>query len=152
MSKPRILEEERKKPKRLSAEEKKRLVDIIRKILEKEDRVEIAVIYGGFLNSGVFRDIDVAIYIDLRSDYGQELVFVEEIRDRLEKVTGISVDIQLLNRAPPRFVYNILSGGKTIVEKKPGVSSILRIHSLDEMKRLKKHISSQSTSYHYPQI
>jgi len=142
MSKLRILEEKRKKPKRLSVDEKKRLVDTIRKILEKEDRIEIAVIHGGFLNSGVFRDIDVAIYIDQQSDYIQELVFVEELRDRLEKVTGISVDIQLLNRAPPSFVYNVLKGGKKIVEKKPGISSILRIHLLDEMKRLKKHIPS----------
>jgi len=138
MSKLRILEEKRKKPKRISFEEKEKLLTIVRSILEKEDRIGIAVIHGGFLDSEVFRDIDVAVYMDQKLDYDGELVYIEELRDKLEKATKISMDIQLLNEAPPSFVYHVLSEGNIIVEKKVGVSSILRMRSLEEMKRLRK--------------
>jgi len=87
LSKLRSLEEKRKKPKRISFEEKEKLLTIIKRILEKEDRIGIGVIHGGFLNSEVFRDIDVAIYIDQRLNYDRELIYIEELRDKLEKAT-----------------------------------------------------------------
>jgi len=138
MSKLRILEGERRKPKRMPFERRGKILDIIKCILEKEDYVELVVIYGGFLDSEVFRDIDVVLYMDGRLDPDREFIYIEELRDRLEKATGIGIDIQLLNEASPSFIYRVLSKGKVIVEKNVGISSILKIHSLEEMKRLKK--------------
>jgi len=142
MSKLRILEEARKKPKKMSFEDRKKLLAIVKNILKKEDPIGIAVVYGGFLKSKVFRDIDIALYMGQRSNYDSELIYIEGLRDKLEKATGISIDIQLLNEAPPSFIYHVLSQGNIIVEKKVGVSSILRIRSLEEMKRLKKNYRS----------
>ena len=138
MSKLRILERERRKPKRMPFKERGKILAIVKSILEKEGYVRLVVIHGGFLNSEVFRDIDVAVYMDRRSDSNCELVYIEELRDRLEKATGIGIDIQLLNEASPSFIHRVLSKGKVIMEKNVGTISILRIHALEEMRRLKK--------------
>jgi len=62
------------------------------------------------------------------------------LRDKLEKATKTCIGIQLLNEAPPSFVYHVFNEGNIIVEKKVGVSSILRMQSLEEMQRLRKRL------------
>jgi len=51
---------------------------------------------------------------------------------------SIGVDIQLLNEAPPAFAYRALIEGRIIVERKIGMSSIMKIHVAEEMRRLKR--------------
>ncbi len=135
MSKLRIREEELRKPREMSASDRERVVRILKDVLSREERVELAVLHGGFLNNEVFRDIDIAL---LLRGAGNELVYVEELRDRLEKLLGIGIDIQILNDASPNFVYHVLSKGRVLVEKRPGIAAIARIHALEEVKRLKR--------------
>jgi len=54
------------------------------------------------------------------------------------------IGIQLLNEAPPSFVYHVFNEGNIIVEKKVGVSSILRMQSLEEMQRLRKRLREET--------
>jgi len=138
MSKLRVLEEERRKPKKMPFKKREKIINIIKQIFEKEDFIEVAAIHGGFLNSRIFRDIDIAIYINEKMDLGSQLIYIEELKDKLEKATGIGVDIQLINEAPPTFTYNVLNEGRIILEKKNGVSSILKIHALEEIKKLRR--------------
>jgi len=144
MSELRIREEEIRKPKRVPIEDRERVIDIIRSILLEDSHVKLAIIHGGFINSEVFRDIDIALLLE---DVGDELIYVEELRDRLEKATGIGVDIQLLNKAPPSFTYRVLHTGKVLVEREPGIVAITRVHTLEEMKRLKKLLHKQHQQY-----
>jgi len=41
----------------------------------------------------VFRDIDIAIYVNERLDPDSQLVYADELRDRLEKAIGIGVQL-----------------------------------------------------------
>jgi hypothetical protein len=48
---------------KLSAEEKARLLDFLRKRLEGIDDIIFAYVHGGFLERSFFRDVDVAFWI-----------------------------------------------------------------------------------------
>jgi len=50
MSKLRTLEEERRKPKEMPFEERERIIELIRRMLE-EKPIELAVVHGGFVTS-----------------------------------------------------------------------------------------------------
>jgi hypothetical protein len=98
------------------------------------------VVFGGFIESEVFRDIDIALYTSHIVDIDEAPTYVDAIREELEKVTGIGVDVLLLEPeyTPPHLINHLLSRGRIIVEKKSGISSILRIHAIEEMRRLRK--------------
>jgi len=145
MSKLRILEEERRRPKRMPFEEREKIVETIKQMLEGDECVAVAVVHGGFLSSEVFRDIDVAVYLGDCIDPNKRLLYVEALREKLEKATGIGVDIQLLNEAPPAFVYRVLKEGRVIVERVSGLSTLLKIHALEDVRRLRKVLKLLNT-------
>jgi len=138
MSKLRRIEEERRRPREMPFDEREKIIELIRQILKKEEYIELAVIHGGFLTSKVFRDIDIAVYIDNRLEPDKRYIYIDGIRDSLEKAIGIGIDIQILNEAPPAFIYKVLRDGRIIVEKRIGISSILKIHALEDMRRLRR--------------
>jgi len=140
MSKLRIREEELRKPKKVPMEVRERIIDTIKSILLEDRRIKLAIIHGGFVSNEVFRDIDIALLLEGVED---ELIYVEELRDRLEKAIDIGVDIQLLNNAPPSFTYRVLRTGRVLIEREPGIAAIIRVHALEEMKRLKKQLHNQ---------
>jgi len=140
MSKLRIREEEIRKPKKVPIEDRERVIDTIKGILLEDSRIKLAIIHGGFIGNEVFRDIDIALLLE---DVGEELTYIEELRDRLEKATGIGVDIQLLNKAPPSFTYRVLHTGRVLIEREPGIAAIIRVHAFEEMRRLKKLLHRQ---------
>ncbi|OYT56313.1 MAG: hypothetical protein B6U76_04080 [Desulfurococcales archaeon ex4484_217_2] len=47
----------------MAFEERRRVLEKIREVLESLDFVEFAVVYGGFVKSKYFRDIDVGIFV-----------------------------------------------------------------------------------------
>jgi len=142
MSKLRIREEGMRKPKKVPMEDRERVIDTIRSILLEDSRIKLAIIHGGFINNEVFRDIDIALLLE---DVEEELIYVEELRDRLEKATGIGIDIQLLNKTPPSFTYRVLHTGRVLVEREPGIAAITRVHAFEEMRRLRQQPEEQLT-------
>jgi len=140
MSKLRIREEEMRKPKKVPMEDRERVIDIIRSILLEDSHIKLAIVHGGFIGNEVFRDIDIALLLEGVED---EFIYVEELRDRLEKATGIGIDIQLQNKAPPNFTYRVLHTGRVLIEREPGIAAITRVHAFEEMRRLKKLLHKQ---------
>lgn len=139
MSKLRIREELLRAPKEMLMENRKELEDTLRGVLADEKCVVLAVLHGGFASNRVFRDVDVAVLLDKHLDKCRdELAYIEELRDKLEKVIGIGVDIQVLNSAPPSFTYHTLTTGRILIERVSGISAILRVHTLEEMKKLNR--------------
>ncbi|MFZ8792607.1 MAG: hypothetical protein ACO2O2_01785 [Acidilobaceae archaeon] len=138
MSGLRVLEEARRRPKTIPCDVRERILRVIAERLGARGEVELVVVFGGFIESGVFRDIDVALYTSHVVDVDEAPAYVGTIRDELEKVTGMGVDILLLEYTPPHLINHLLSRGRIIVEKKTGISSILRIHAVEEMRRLRK--------------
>jgi predicted nucleotidyltransferase len=140
MSRLRILEEARRRPKTIPRDVREKILRIIAERLGARGEVELVVVFGGFLESEVFRDIDIALYTSHIVDIDEAPTYVDAIREELEKVTGIGVDVLLLEPeyTPPHLINHLLSRGRIIVEKKSGISSILRIHAIEEMRRLRK--------------
>jgi predicted nucleotidyltransferase len=140
MSRLRILEEARRRPKTIPGYVRERILRVIAERLGARGEVELVVVFGGFIESEVFRDIDIALYTSHIVDIDEAPTYVDAIREELEKVTGIGVDVLLLEPeyTPPHLINHLLSRGRIIVEKKSGISSILRIHAIEEMRRLRK--------------
>jgi len=131
----------RRRPKRMSFDEREKMIETVKRLLEGDECVAVAVVHGGFLSSEVFRDIDVAVYLGGCVDLDRRLLYAEALRERLERATGIGVDVQLLNEAPPAFVYRVLKEGRVIVERVSGLSTLLKIHALEDVRRLRKALN-----------
>ena len=140
MSRLRILEEARRRPNTIPRDVREKILRIIAERLGARGEVELVVVFGSFIESEVFRDIDIALYTSHIVDIDEAPTYVDAIREELEKVTGIGVDVLLLEPeyTPPHLINHLLSRGRIIVEKKSGISSILRIHAMEEMRRLRK--------------
>lgn len=88
------------------------------------------------MSSRVFRDVDVAVYTGYRIKYDEEPVYVDELREELEKEVKVPVDIQLLDYTPPAFRLTALRV-EVLFEKIDGLRAILRLHATEELKALR---------------
>lgn len=93
----------------LSEEEKKAVITSVRRLLENHEQVAFAYLHGSFCTGGVFRDIDIALYIEgvLSSPLELEL----ELESELIKAVIFPVDVRVLNGAPLSFRYNVIKDG-----------------------------------------
>lgn len=98
----------------------------IRKELVKEDRIILAVVYGGFLRSEVFRDVDLAVFTGYSVSPSEEVEFCETLSRRLERAVGLPLDVRLLDYAPPGFRLSVLREGKVLLERRACLSVDLR--------------------------
>ena len=140
MSKLRILEEMRRRPRYLPWDVRKDIIAKISNLLRDEKEIIIAVVHGGFISSKIFRDIDIAVYLGHKLPFIDAISYIDKLKDALEESLNIDIalDIQLLDYAPPAFVYKVLSTGQIIVERVSGLASVLKIHAFEDVKRLKK--------------
>ncbi|MDP3775571.1 MAG: nucleotidyltransferase domain-containing protein [Gemmatimonadales bacterium] len=75
--------------------------------LSGESDVAFAFLYGSFVDSEAFHDIDVGVY--LRS--GQSgLLYGALLSQRLSERVGFPVDARVLNGAPVSFLYHVMRG------------------------------------------
>jgi predicted nucleotidyltransferase len=82
---------------------------------------------GVFIEGGVFRDIDIAIY-----SYAMDIDKLLKINSELELELGIPVDIVPLEQLNSIFRLEILRRGLVIVEK-PGIFEYLFMLTCDEL-------------------
>ncbi|MEM4640232.1 MAG: nucleotidyltransferase domain-containing protein [Thermofilum sp.] len=116
---------------RLSPEERRTLKEAIRSTLEGRG-VELAIIFGSFIELESFRDVDVAVY----ARGGLDLNDAIELAAELEERTRTPVDVVPLEKAPPRFRHHILTKGEVLLEKQPGLYEALLMLTLDELATL----------------
>ena len=110
----------------LKENEKKAVLDRVRKVLEKRS-VGLAILFGSFLEGEAFRDVDVAVY-------SENLDFDELLRlgVELELELGMPVDLAPLDQLSPKFRLEVLRRGLIVVER-PGVYENLYMRSQDEL-------------------
>jgi predicted nucleotidyltransferase len=88
----------------------KNVKSVIRKkiveLLKGREEILFAYIHGSFLE-GRFRDVDVAIYLDLEGD----LRYALNLEGELEEGVGVPVDVRILNSAPLSFRFRVISQG-----------------------------------------
>lgn len=113
-------------------------------LLEKED-VVFVFIFGSFLDSPSFRDIDIGIYVDgIRKDevFDYELKLSKRIADECNLPFDI-FDVKVLNFAPKAFLNNIFSRSKLLFSKDDQLlSDMIESTSLDAIAN--EYISYQS--------
>jgi len=145
----RAIEEKRKfEYHRLSQEEKKKIMKIIAKEIEKFPEVIAAVIFGGFIESELFRDIDIAIFTGYKISYNDVEAFEEKLSNKLEEIVKIPIDVKIIDYAPSWFKVNALSG-KKIVEREAAIVARLKFKALQEIEDIKakyKKIKLKSSS------
>lgn len=118
--------EERFRYYRFSKNEKEVLLKKIKEFLSRYD-IDLAIVFGSFVEGDVFRDIDIAIY-----SYAMDLDKFLKINSELELELGIPVDIVPLDQLNPIFRLKILRKGLVVVEK-PGVFEYFFMLTCDEL-------------------
>jgi len=79
--------------------EKEKIIEEIRRILQREGNIIFAYVYGSFLDNTSFRDIDIGIYIkefDEKSINELELKLTVEISKKINLPFEI-IDLRVLN-------------------------------------------------------
>ena len=92
---------------RFKNEEKENILHRLREFFEREERIKLAYIFGGFTRRNVVRDIDVAVYA-LPAFSFSELV---KLNVNVEQMLRISVDVIQLQDIDPAFRLKVLKGG-----------------------------------------
>ena len=71
--------------------------------------VAFAYLYGSFVESQPFHDVDVGVYVqNVRADRLSAAAL--DLAQRLSDRARIPVDVRILNVAPVSFVYHVLRG------------------------------------------
>ena len=140
----RILEDKRRfEFHRLSPGERDRVVKALAKALSGREEIVLAVVFGGFVKSEVFRDIDVAVFTRYTIPYDRVEVFEEELSKYLESIVGLPVDVRVIDYAPSWFRVRALNG-VVLVERKPALVARLRFKSWQEVNDFKAKLHKAS--------
>ncbi|WP_025270318.1 type VII toxin-antitoxin system MntA family adenylyltransferase antitoxin [Hippea sp. KM1] len=99
-----------KKKIKMDRDKKEEIIGRIKDYLDKRKEVLFAYIFGSFVRSDEFSDIDIALYVD--GDFSLRYEF--EIEDDLEAMLKIPVDVRIINKAPVSFSYGVLKDGLLI--------------------------------------
>ncbi len=75
------------------------------------------MVFGGFITSELFRDIDVAIFTGFSIPLEKEMEYCEELSEALTEKVGIYVDVRLLDYAPPWFREEALSKCQVLIDR-----------------------------------
>ncbi|MHA1616332.1 MAG: nucleotidyltransferase domain-containing protein [Candidatus Njordarchaeales archaeon] len=133
----RILEDKRKfEFHSLGPEEKNRVIKLLLKALREREEVLLAVVFGGFVKSRIFRDIDIAVFTGYTIPYNKVEEYEEELSRNLEKLVGLPVDVRVIDYAPPWFRVKALEG-IVLVEKEPALATRLKFKSRQEIEDIK---------------
>jgi len=116
----------------------KEVVEKVRKILEKEDKVLIAVIFGSATRRNRVRDIDVAVYLKPKYTL-KELLLLEA---KIEKILKVPVDLVPLDQASLKLAYKALAKGIKVVVKDPLLYSSLLTYALGQIQDMRIKLNS----------
>lgn len=89
-----------------------------RKIFSEKDEIISAYLYGSFLRSEFYKDIDIGLLIS--DGFKPEVLYEAKIARKLEKELKKNfnifkpVDIRVLNGKPLRFLFSVLKNSKII--------------------------------------
>ena len=105
-------EEFRVKP--LKLEEVKKAA---REVLSGKKEVIAAYIYGSYLQSSFFEDVDIGLLVE--KDFKPPSLYEARIAGELERKLGkrINFDVRILNERPVRFLFTILKSSELIYSR-----------------------------------
>ncbi len=99
----------------------------LEKALVHRGEILFAYLHGSALFSEGHQDIDIAVFLDA-AEYGRlesrgdtSLDYSIPLEMELERLLGERVDLQILNQAPLGFQYRVISQGKLVADRNPGL-------------------------------
>jgi len=115
----------------LPIEEREAIINRLCELLKSKSEVVFAVVFGGFLEKQLFRDLDLGVYIkNFRGDIIDAAVYAEKLSAELTREIGIPVDVVVLNYAPMWLRLRALKG-KVIIDKDPILRLALKLAAID---------------------
>ncbi len=100
----------------ISITELERIINIV---FNKRDEILLCYLYGSYVsgNRSEFSDIDLGVLLD--NTYKKHYLYIVDLSMEIEKEfeNKIKVDLNILNDATPRFLYNIIKSGNIIHSK-----------------------------------
>lgn len=101
------------------------ILDFIREVLTKDDRLVFAFTYGSFVTEGSFRDIDIGIYVKNREE--NPFIISSDIKTQLSHLakkrgldfTADHFDVKVINDAPFTFLKRIFKEGVLLADNDP---------------------------------
>lgn len=99
---------------KLSDEEKIKLLEKLRTMLEDSEDIAFAYVHGSFVEGSSFRDLDVAIWIKKPSGFFN---YVVNLSAKASVEVGVPVDLQVLNEAPLPFKNHVFTRGKVLFSR-----------------------------------
>ncbi len=87
---------------------KMELISKIKAILFPIDKIQAVFIYGSFLDSKKYNDLDIAVFMynDLDINFSYETL----LEKKVQKAINEKVDLRIANKAPKSFLYEIFKG------------------------------------------
>jgi len=119
--------------------DKNRALERIRFVLDAYEEIDLAYVFGSFLERDDFRDIDVAICLcEERSAY-EGFKLAQRVARDLEKglEPRVNFDVRILNSAPVYFQYEVISKGIAVMERDRELRVEYEAHLISEYLDLK---------------
>ena len=92
------------------------MFDAMRRILESESGIAYALLFGSTARGMGRADSDVDVAIELKPGTARDVRALGGLVARLTSAAGRSVDLVLLDEAPPPLAYRIFRDGRLLVE------------------------------------
>jgi predicted nucleotidyltransferase len=101
------------------------ILNLIREVLIKDDRLVFAFAYGSFVTEESFRDIDIGIYVKNKEE--NPFIISSDIKTQLShlaKKRGLDFiadhfDVKVINDAPFTFLKRIFKEGVLLADNDP---------------------------------
>ncbi len=99
--------------------DKKKLMDEIGKLVSEFKEVDVAYIFGSFLERSDFSDVDLALLLSEELPPYQRFKFAMKVARVLERRVKprLEFDIKLLNYSPVEFQHEVLKKGVVVFSK-----------------------------------
>ena len=91
----------------------------IRSILNGFEEIDLAYVFGSFLERDDFHDIDIAIHLCTEHSPYQRFKLAQKVARILEQgiQPRVDFDVRILNYAPAYFQYEVISKGVVVLER-----------------------------------
>jgi len=104
------------KNKNIAKQDRQLITGEISSLLEKKKDIIFAYIYGSFVRSDKFSDIDIGIFVRKKRSL-EPLNYEFKFEKEIQSFIHLPVDVRIINHAPLSFVYNVIKEGILITDK-----------------------------------
>lgn len=94
---------------------KEDIIKDITSILKRHDEIVVGYVFGSFISSAAFSDIDIGVLLD--QNLNTYLSYEFDLEIEVEDVVNYPTDVRVLNNAPLSFCQNVIRHGRIVLEK-----------------------------------